>query len=426
MMHDKLPKRYMELEERFITECVSCGVCVDACPCIPLSELRDKANKEISKEVKGFLENGNLSDGVVERAFSCSRCGICVDICPKSLDVYELQQALRSQILNQGKRSLALNQIKIGNRVYNDYDFDDILCSIQVKPVDRPWKEDIPRTEDKKEIVLFLGCSTRRYVDKVNVLLDILKSIDIDFLTLSGGRFCCGARAQSVGRMQEADTQGLQLVSVLAEYAPKQVLVICPACLHMLKKEIPKLGGVTFNVRHVFEIIVEHLNELNFTQSVNKKVTYHDPCKLGRMCGDYESARLLLKAIPGLNLVEMTQSKEKSNCCGGTAWRYNPNYAQALRKKAMECAKETHAELLATACNLCYWVFQAASGEYPFEVSDVLSIVGGALGIEHENKLMKYRSYHSPERIISEAMGYIAASPYSVEEMSRCLGRLLP
>ena len=423
---DILPLRFVQLEEKAISECISCGICVDVCPCIPMSKLQDMNSEKISREVLEYLKGGCLSEIVIERAFACCRCGGCIDICPVGINVYNLQQALRSEIVAAGERQLTLNQLRIGYRIWDEYDFDDILASIQIKPSEKRWVDGIPQNLRRKNTILFLGCPTRRYVDKVNTTLDILDMLGLDFLAIGGGAVCCGARAQIAGRLKEADIQGLQLISTLARYEPNEVLVICPTCLYMMKKEIPNFVDVPFKTKHVLEVIADNLGTLHFSHPVNKRVTFHDPCKLGRMCGDTASARKILQSIPGIKLVEMPQGEENINCCGGTAWRYNPQYAKVLRKKAMDYAKIIKAEVLATACMFCYHRFCEAAVDYNYDVLDVMEIVGEGLGIKHENKLTRYRNYHDPERVIEEAREYIDASPYSIEEMRQVLAYLMP
>lgn len=423
---DILPLRFVRLEEKAISECISCGICVDVCPCIPMSKLQDMNPEEISREVVEFLKGGPLSKIIIERAFACCRCGVCIDICPVGINVYNLQQALRSEILAAGKQQLTMNQFNACNRVWNDYDFDDILASIQIKPSERRWGDSIPQKLQRKDIILFLGCSTRRYVDKVNTVLDILEMIGLDFVTIGGGAICCGGRAQIAGRLQEADGQGLRLISTLAQYKPNEVLVICPACLYMMKKEIPNFVDVPFQTKHVLEVIADNLESLHFSHPVNKTVTFHDPCKLGRMCGDNASARKILQAIPGIKLVEMSQGKENLNCCGGTAWRYNPMYAKVLPKKTMDYVEAIKVDALATACLFCYLRFWEASSEYQYNVFDVIELVGEGLGIRYENKLLRFLSYHDSERVIEETKDYIEESPYSIEEMRVVLRYLMP
>jgi len=218
-----LPDRFVKLEEKTINECISCGVCIDVCPCVPMGSLGNIPNEDITEEIKHFLEGDILSETVIDRAFDCSRCGICLDICPNNIDVYGLQQALRCQIVAQGKRELTLHGIKLGDRVWDDFDFDNILASIQVKPREKRWIDGIPNKTQQKDTVVYLGCSTVRYVSKINVMLDILEMLGIDFVAIVG--VCCGTRAQIVGKLKEADLQGLQLISVLKNLEPKQVLV---------------------------------------------------------------------------------------------------------------------------------------------------------------------------------------------------------
>ena len=142
---DILPKRHLEMEAKVIAECLSCGICIDACPCVPMGMLGDLPPKEIAERVKDFLDTGTLSSTVINRAFDCSRCGICLDICPKGVDVYDLQQVLRCHIVSKGERELTLHQIRVHERLWDDFDFDDILASIQIKPSERRWVDGIPQ-----------------------------------------------------------------------------------------------------------------------------------------------------------------------------------------------------------------------------------------------------------------------------------------
>jgi len=176
----------------------------------------------------------------------------------------------------------------------------------------------------------------------------------------------------------------------------------------------------------VFEVMAERLDTFKFTRRVEKKITYHDPCKLGRMSGDFEYIRRIFKAIPGLRFMEMPESKEASLCCGGAAWRSDPNMARALREKAMDAAGEVDPDILATACQFCHQNFYGAADAYPYEVSSALEIIGAGMGIHHENKLNQYYAYHNPERVIEETREYVEAGPYTEEEVRQVLKRLMP
>jgi len=419
-----LPYRFIELEEQFVNECVECGLCIDKCPCIPMGRLGDIDSKDMLEEIKSFLRGGNFSELVVEKAFTCSRCGICLDICPKKIDGYGLQQALRCHAVHEDKRELSLHGLEINNRVWDDFDFDNMLASIQVKPHERRWIDGIPKTKQQKDTVVYLGCSTIRYVSKINVMLDILDMLGIDYVAIAG--ICCGTRAQIVGKLQEADSQGLKLISVLKDYfEPKEVIVYCPTCLYTIGKELRKITGLPFSVKSVLNTIAENVDKLSFRQPIEKKVAFHDPCKLGRMYGEYEAPRTILRAIPGVTLLEMLHHKKESNCCGGTAWRYNPEYANQLRNVVYAEATEAGIDILATACLICYNRFVVGAKGYSFQIMDLLELLGKSLGIQYEDNFEKYMNYHDPECVIKETEENIAASPYSVYEMRQVLQHLL-
>lgn len=412
--------------QNFTDNCVSCGICLDACPCIPLSDIREEDPQLILEEMKVSFAEGPLSSLAIERAFACSRCGVCQDICPQEINVFDVLQALRVRILDKGERNLSLTNLPVGNHILTDWDFDEILAGLQIKPWERRWKDSDSSDIQKSKTVLFIGCHSRRYVSMINTLLDIFQMLEIKHIAIAGGAVCCGARFSGIGKFDIARRQGTQLISYLAEYCPEEVLVQCPMCFYNIKKEIPKFTEVPFRVRHVFDVLAEKLNDIKFTRMVKKKVIYHDPCKLGKMSGDYEPIRRVLKAIPGLEFMEMPQSKEDSLCCGGAAWRYNPNIAKALRDKVMDSAGELEPDILATACQFCHQSFFSVASRYPYKISSALEIIGAGLGINYENKLERYYAFHDPERVIGETSDYIEASPYSVEEVRQVLRRIMP
>lgn len=414
--------RYAVAEEKFLADCVSCGICIQTCPCIPVSSLSTVEGPEVCDGIKEDLQKGRLSALTAQRAFACSRCGACIGVCPQDIDVYDLQQALRARVQREEGGTRIPDTLRIGNFRYTPADIDLVLASLQSKPSDRRWIEKIPKAVSPRENVLFLGCATRRYVDKVNIVVDILRDLGLDMVVIGGGELCCGTRAQSSGRQEDADRQGVGLVSALGQYKPEQVLVMCPSCYFMLKKEIPRLCRVPFEVKHVLQLLAENVKRLPFNREVNRKVGYHDPCKLGRMCGEYKSPREILAAIPGLQLIETGQ---ETACCGGTAWLYSPAIAKKLRKILMDGVSQMGVEVLATACFLCYRKFIEAASAYSYEVMDIFELLAFSIGIEQENKLRKFWSYHDPVRVVAEAEEEIKASPYSRSQILELLPHIL-
>jgi Fe-S oxidoreductase len=416
---DVLPLRYQKVEEKYISDCINCGICISSCPIIPISNLRSAGEEDICESIREDLEKNCVSNVVIDKVFACSRCGICVDLCPFDINIFDLQQALRCQIMAENAIELPSSHVKakleIHGRVWNSADIDTAIVSLQTKPGERQWVEEIPQTPEQSDMVLFLGCHCRRYVDKIKLLIHILEAVGLKFVTVGGGKTCCGTPLQCIGKLIEADNQGKTLVSELSRYSPKIVALLCPTCFYRLHSEIPKYCEVPFEVIHVNKLIAERIHNISFSNEVNRKVTFHDPCRL-KVCGDYEPARTILKNIPGISLVEMNDHTEQHHCCGGTAWAYHRGYANELREKVLKCAEETEADVLATACLFCYENFREVSDQYPFKIDEVLELLGEAMGIKSENRLERYSKSRDPEDIIEETQEYIDVSNINNED----------
>ena len=106
------------------------------------------------------------------------------------------------------------------DRLWNSNDIEDAFVSIQTKPWDRRWIEEVSQNPKQMDMILFLGCHTRRYVDKINFVIDILDAVGLKAVTIRGGKLCCGTPAQCVGKLSYADEPGIKLISKLSRYNP--------------------------------------------------------------------------------------------------------------------------------------------------------------------------------------------------------------
>jgi len=159
-------------------------------------------------------------------------------------------------------------------------------------------------------------------------------------------------------------------------------VVTSPHCYNTFKNEYPELGG-NFEVIHFSQYLVELIKEerLKFTKELNKKVTYHDPCYLGRHNGIYDEPRQVLESIPGLELVEMPENRENSLCCGGGGGRIwmETKKGERFSDIRLEQALEVGASILAVACPYCMLNFEdsvlTADKSDVIEVKDIAELV---------------------------------------------------
>ncbi|UCG89087.1 MAG: (Fe-S)-binding protein, partial [Gemmatimonadota bacterium] len=160
----------------------------------------------------------------------------------------------------------------------------------------------------------------------------------------------------------------------------------CAECLRTWKVDYePFFRGRPPRIVHLTEFLEERLSDLRFHSDGQRKVTFQDPCRLGRHLGIYDPPREVLKALPGIELVEMQWSGSKGMCCAGGTWSNCDRYAKEIQVRRLREARGTGAEVLVTACPKCQVHFRCAmkdpnlGGEIEIEMRDVAEIVADAL-----------------------------------------------
>jgi Fe-S oxidoreductase len=174
-----------------------------------------------------------------------------------------------------------------------------------------------------------------------------------------------------------------QNIEIMKGYGVKKIVTHCPHCYNTLKHEYPQFGG-EFEVWHHSELLGRLINEgrMRLSEAVNKVVTYHDPCYLGRQNDILDAPRKLLQSIPGLELVEMQRCRKRSFCCGGGgghAWMEEP-VGRRVNQMRMEQGMKTGAEVIALACPFCLQMIEEAAGnlESSMQAMDLCELIAAA------------------------------------------------
>jgi Fe-S oxidoreductase len=197
---------------------------------------------------------------------------------------------------------------------------------------------------------------------------------------------CCGESVRKSGNETLFQKLASNNIAAFNESGINKIVVTSPHCYYTFKNEYPKLGG-TFEVIHYTEFIAHLLKEgrLKPTKRVDAKVTYHDPCYLGRHSGVYDAPREVLKSIPGIELVEMPDHGPDSICCGGGGGRIwmETKKGERLSDLRLDQAAATGASILAAACPYCILNFEdsilttASLGR--IEVKDISELLAESL-----------------------------------------------
>ncbi|MEM3038675.1 MAG: heterodisulfide reductase-related iron-sulfur binding cluster, partial [Thermoplasmata archaeon] len=240
----------------------------------------------------------------------------------------------------------------------------------RVKRVRTPYDEPIEKRDawltDKSvlspnpEVLFFAGCTASYRVGFLGqAVAKILKAADVRFNILGPDEWCCGSPLLRTGQadivrseLAPHNTRAIETRGVNA------LVTACAGCYNTIKNDYPKIiGRPTYKLYHLTEYLEKLLKEkrLVLSKEFKKKVTYHDPCHLGRHARVFEAPRNVIKAIPGIEFVEMAYNREMAHCCGaGGGYKSAFNYsAESIAAKRVREAEEVGAELIITSCPFC-------------------------------------------------------------------------
>jgi len=359
--------------ERFLS-CIQCGKCTGGCPISLVSKafnirhiLYDVLNTE-GEDVarsKEFLWN-------------CSACGTCMARCPKSVDPLEMILTLRSVLVEDGEVPIKVR---------------DVLKSIDIrknpwgigKDMRTEWAEGLDVKHIKDADVLYFVCCTAAYDKRMQkvpkALVKVLQKADINFGTLGIDEVCCGNEIKRLGDIWNAELLMEKNMENFRKYPIQQIVVTSPHCYNAFKNDYVDLD---IDVFHYTQVVDQFIREekIRFSKEFKKKVTFHDPCFLGRHNNIFDEPRTILKSIPGLDYVEFDRCRERSLCCeggGGRMWIEAFDAEERTANIRVREALDLGVDVIATACPFCFLTLEDAvkTGGYEnqLKVMDIMEIV---------------------------------------------------
>lgn len=357
--------------------CFSCGVCTATCPW----GLVGGGQLHI-RDVVRAVQLG-LEPDPTDLLWRCTTCAACLAGCPRGVDIAEGMVRLRANAWRE-------------RRVPRD--LHGVLWALHWdgNPYRRPpshrahWIKDLSVREFSPdcEVLYYVGCTASydRRVQKVaRSLVEILQRTGVSFGILGERERCCGESAYVLGHDAYLRRYVEEHARMLAEAGVQTLVATSPHCFDMFRRFYPDLRG-DFRPLHYTQYLAGLLEDgrLRLTRQLRLRVTYHDPCYLGRRHGIYEEPRRLLQAIPGVELVEMRDSREQALCCGGGGgrmWMETPTEERFGNLRVQQAA-DTGAEVLATACPHCLVCLEDSVkvlGVKGLRVMDVAELLAQAL-----------------------------------------------
>ena len=359
--------------------CYQCGVCSATCPW----------NLVRSFIVRRFLHQAQLGlvDLEAEDIWLCTACGACVQHCPRGVEVPDIMRALRRVIVEVGAGKIP-DSLRIAFK--NTSGVGNPLGEPPETRAD--WAKDLGvKTYTEGTELLYFPCCIPAYDPRLQKVaqatVNILKKAGVDFGILGTKESCCGESIRKAGNESLFQSLAQSNISVFAEAGVSKIVVTSPHCYTAFKDDYPELGG-NFEVIHLSQYLVRLIKEgrLKFSKQLNRKVTYHDSCCLGRRHGIYDEPRQVLESIPGVQLIEMRDIREYALCCGGGCsgriWMETKK-GERFSDLRIEQALEVGASILAVSCPYCMLNFEDSvltgdKGDV-IEIKDIAELVQEAI-----------------------------------------------
>lgn len=348
--------------------CFQCGLCDTVCP---WNRVRNFSIRKIVRQA-AFGMTEIESDEI----WRCTTCGRCPQQCPRDVKQIESGIALRRVATEYGVfptsvkavRTVSASLVGEGNP----------LSEERKKRADWAKGHSVEAFTEEKEVLYFPCCYPSydpRLKKVAQATADILNQAGVSFGILGSKENCCGESIRKTGDEELFKRLAKENIKTFIDSGVKKILVSSPHCYHTFKNEYPEFS-VHFEVVHVSEFVAQLIEEgrLTLEKEYPKRVTYHDPCYLGRHNGIYDAPREALKRVPGLELVEMADCRSDSLCCGGGGgriWMETPK-GERFSDLRLEQAIEAGAEVLATACPYCIANFE--DSRLTLELEDKLEI----------------------------------------------------
>lgn len=315
--------------------------------------------------INAWLKNEiEWSKHFAEIVYACSTCKNCVEQCPMrfSDDIVDWIVGARSDMVEKGLvptsvRDFLDNTSKHGNPWGMARSKRDA------------WADGIGRYGPDDEFLYYVGCVgsyEERGQKMARSVANILEEAGVSFGILGNEEDCDGNEVYMLGEKGLFRELAEQNIQKFKELGVKKIITLSPHAYNAMKNEYPRFGG-DFEVYHYTQLLWEMIRKGKIKLSastISRKVTYHDPCFLGRYNGVYEPPREILRSIPGLELMEMDRNRENAFCCGGGSGNFVMDLLGGSKESPARIrvreAHETGSDILAVACPSCMAMLEDA------------------------------------------------------------------
>ena len=351
--------------QKELAQCQMCGYCIDVCEAhrqTPWESVTARGKiyylNQLDKTGFGAMDKllrrkVTLSPEFVDAMYKCTGCGNCEEICHAKIELVALWEKVRKWMADEGIAPLPVHKKLEKNIIANGNPYGE-----PKKKRDAWWPEEVPRTTPPQAI-FFAGCTGSYRMQNIpRAAVTVLDRAGVTVNCLGENEVCCTSPLLRTGIVMQTLEASKEVVSKADALGAKDMVMSCSGCYKTVSSNyVEYYGKPGQNVYHITQYVDKLINarKLPLNNEFKAKVTYHDPCHLGRHSKVFEEPRNILKKIKGIDFVEMKRNRENSRCCGaggGYKSAFN-DFAVNIAAERIRDAEEVGAEVIATACPFC-------------------------------------------------------------------------
>ena len=338
--------------------CMECGKCTSTCP-VALVNSDFSPRKIVSNTIAGE----GISILTSKLIYACLTCGLCNDHCPSDVAFVDFIREIRGLAGIKGNEAPCSHGGAMQSLMR-------LMTTEKMNQNRLDWVTDDLKISDKGEYALFVGCLPYYdgyfddlEIESVKIAASAIRILNKMGITpaVSKDERCCGHDLKWSGDDDMFKMLIQRNVEMLKKTGATKIITTCAECYRTLKLDYPDFADFPYEVIHITEFVADAVESGKLKlKDWNKKVTYHDPCRLSRHMEVIDPPRDSLNAIGEIELLEMAHSKNRSNCCGTSSWMNCDIHSKMIQASRIKEAKDTGADLMITSCPKCMIHFKCA------------------------------------------------------------------
>ncbi|UYP47795.1 Dihydromethanophenazine:CoB--CoM heterodisulfide reductase subunit D [Candidatus Lokiarchaeum ossiferum] len=371
-----------------MAKCALCpNMCRFDCPAVQVTKKEPYAPASKAR-ISYFMGMQHIPMGessAIDTLYQCMGCNACLQWCPMDISTGDFLVEMRAEL---EKRDLLPQSVQpLKQRIESNGSVFEIS----------PFSEesDFNHNDPNPEVFYYIGCMDMKYAPHaIRATMGLLEMMGVKYCTHLESRECCGGPVNKAGHRSVAVGLSERNQVLLKESKVKTIISTCPGCTGTIKKTYTSLGHpVKAEVLPAIQYFLNKIDEgsLKLTQTIDKTITYHDPCLLARKNNEInfvDGTRELIGKIPGVQLKEAYLHGDETRCCGmGGAYQIsNPEFSSKVREDRLIQLEKYSPNYVVSACPTCEYAFKKAQEQlknYTSEVKDLVEIIADAAGVKY-------------------------------------------